>query len=93
MISTTYLQVYMLIIVGNFKNFKRKKTNRTLLTDELMVFFIIYHLFCFTDMLRDPATIGLVGDSMIVVTLLILVVRIGGLLMESVFLTYTKCKL
>ena len=62
--------------------FKKRADNNIMISDEVMVLSINYHLMCSTDFVKEEGY-SLIGKSMIVTTMLILITRIGGLMKQS----------
>ena len=72
-----------MIFIGQLGHFKERRENEYHVVDEFLILLVTYHLFCSSDLIGVGSTRQNIGWSMICVTCLILIIRLGGLALET----------
>jgi hypothetical protein len=73
----------MMIMIGIVEPFSKSADTRSRIYDEFFAFLILYHLICATSFVNDNQARARVGWSMIITTITILIVRIGGIFIQA----------
>ena len=72
-----------MIFLGYVTPYSSKKKNKIELANEVFLLSIMYHIFCFTDFMRDEQTRYYVGYSCLTVNLLLLAFNIFFIFKEQ----------